>query len=77
MNINLRLSGVTEQIIEDMIRKGYAATKTEAIRMAILDYSHHHLAGKESNEMTNEDIADLDAAVKEYKTRKTVALEEI
>jgi Arc/MetJ-type ribon-helix-helix transcriptional regulator len=43
MNINLKLSGIAERIVDEMIAKGYAASKTEAIRTAILDYSHHHL----------------------------------
>ena len=76
MNINLRLSGIAERVVEEMIAKGYAATKTEAIRMAILDYKHHHLGG-ESADMSKEDVADLHQAIKEYKSKKTVSLEEI
>ncbi|MFH0884102.1 MAG: hypothetical protein V1861_00140 [Candidatus Micrarchaeota archaeon] len=76
MNINLKLSGIAEVVVEEMIAKGYAATKTEAIRMAVLDYKHHHLE-EEGNVMTKEDVADLQQAIKEYKGKKTVSLEEV
>lgn len=42
MNITLRLEGIPEEIIENMIKVGIASTKTEAIRAAILDYREHH-----------------------------------
>lgn len=74
MNINLKLAGVAEAIIDEMIAKGYAANKTEAIRIAILDYKHHHL---EEDEMTKEDIEDLEQAIKEYKADKTVPLDDV
>ncbi len=74
MNINLKLSGVVENIIEEMITKGYAASKTEAIRIAILDYKHHHLR---ESEMTREDIEDLEEAIKEFRAGKATPLGEI
>lgn len=74
MNINLKLSGVAEETIDDMIKRGYAATKTEAIRIAILDYKHHHLEG---NKMTDDDLKDLEIAMKEYKEGKAVSIEDI
>jgi hypothetical protein len=43
MNITLRLEGIPERIVEKMINMGIAATKTEAVRIAILDYDEHHL----------------------------------
>ena len=36
MNLNLRLRGLTEEIVEEMIREGIAESKTEAIRIALL-----------------------------------------
>jgi hypothetical protein len=42
MNITLRLEGVPEEIINSMIRAGIASTKTEAVRIALLDYAEHH-----------------------------------
>ena len=74
MNINLKLSGVAEHIIDEMIQKGYATSKTEAIRMAILDYKHHHL---QEEEMTKEDIKEFEKALKEYKAGKTIPLNDV
>jgi len=76
MNINLKLSGMAESVIEEMIMKGYAATKTEAIRIAILDYKHHHLGG-ESADMTKADIADLHQALRELREKKITKLGEV
>jgi len=47
MNINLKLSGAPEKIIENMINEGYATSKTEAIRLAILSF-------RDKKEMENE-----------------------
>lgn len=76
MNINLKLSGVAESAVEEMIHKGYASTKTEAIRAAVLDYKQHHME-KEDDRMTKEDIRDLEDAIKEYKRGKTVSLRDV
>ncbi|MFH1520849.1 MAG: hypothetical protein ABID61_04340 [Candidatus Micrarchaeota archaeon] len=76
MNINLKLSGVVEQIIEEMIAKGYATSKTEAIRMAVLDYKHRHL-DKDNEDGTQEDMKDFKQAMKEHKAGKTIPLEEV
>jgi hypothetical protein len=75
MNINLRLSGVAEKAVDDMIKYGYATSKTEAIRLAILDYKHHHII--EPVQMTEADLADLEQARKELREGKTSRLEEI
>ncbi|MCK4319841.1 hypothetical protein KAW38_04705 [Candidatus Micrarchaeota archaeon] len=37
-NLNINLTGHIEKIIEYMIRKGYAKTKTEAIRLALFRF---------------------------------------
>ncbi len=74
MNINLKLSGVVEDVIDEMISKGYAKSKTEAIRLAVLDYKHHHLKDRE---MSEEDLRDLNEAVKEYKAGKTTPLRDV
>lgn len=42
MNITLRLEGIPEDIIDEMLKAGIAASKTEAIRIALLDYNEHH-----------------------------------
>jgi len=38
ININLRLRGVVENTINNMIKLGIASNKTEAIRIALLNY---------------------------------------
>ena len=42
MNIHAKFTGEVAKIIEEIIQKGQAASKTEAIRLAVLDYKHHH-----------------------------------
>ena len=41
MNVTLR--GRVSQILEDMIAAGYANTKSEAIRLAILNFGEKHV----------------------------------
>jgi len=36
MNINLKLRGIPEKIVKQMIEEGIAGNKTEAIRIALL-----------------------------------------
>jgi Arc/MetJ-type ribon-helix-helix transcriptional regulator len=40
MNVTLR--GKTLQVLNDMIAEGYANTKSEAIRLAILNFGEEH-----------------------------------
>ncbi len=40
MNIHLKLTGEAEDIINEMIKRGHAASKTEAVRIAILHYKY-------------------------------------
>ncbi len=49
MNITLRLEGIPERIIDAMIKDGIASTKTEAIRIAILNYNEHYPLSKSKN----------------------------
>jgi len=41
MNVTLR--GKVRQILDDMIEEGYANTKSEAIRLAILNFGEEHI----------------------------------
>lgn len=45
MNVSLR--GKTMQILESMIAKGYANTKSEAIRLAIINFAKENLSEEE------------------------------
>lgn len=46
MNIHVNLVGDTAETIEEMIARGRAASKTEAIRLALLEYRERHLEHK-------------------------------
>ncbi len=37
-NVNFEISGYVEKVIEAMIKKGYAKTRTEAIRLALFEF---------------------------------------
>lgn len=41
MMINLKLEGFAEEIIKELVHKGIASNKTDAIRMALLHYNEH------------------------------------
>lgn len=41
MILNMKLEGFAEQILLEMISKGIASNKTEAIRLMILHYNEH------------------------------------
>ncbi len=37
----MKLEGLPEEILEEMVHKGIASNKTEAIRLALLHYNEH------------------------------------
>jgi hypothetical protein len=43
LDIHAKFHGEVEETIDEIIKLGRASTKTEAIRLAILDYRHHHI----------------------------------
>jgi len=50
MNINLRITGELERFINELVERGLAANKTEAIRMSIVRYYEETKLNKLSNE---------------------------
>lgn len=69
-NANIELSGYTGEVVEAMLKLGYAKTKTEAIRLALYQFDQTH-------KLTEEEIfADLTGKILEgvasgkVKTRK-------
>lgn len=42
VNLNVHLSGVMERIVSELVKQGYAASKTEAIRLSLLEFSNKH-----------------------------------
>lgn len=44
-NINFEVNGYIEQVLNSMIEKGYAKTKTEALRLTIFEFDkNNHLS---------------------------------
>ncbi|MCD6227015.1 hypothetical protein J7J90_00805 [Candidatus Micrarchaeota archaeon] len=50
MNINLRITGELERFINELVERGLAANKTEAIRLSIVRYYEETKSNKLSNE---------------------------
>lgn len=50
-NANIELSGYIGNVVENMIRLGYAKTKTEAIRLALYQFDQTH-------KLTDEEVFD-------------------
>jgi len=46
MNVNLHLSGELEDFVNGLVKRGLAANKTEAIRLAIIKYYEDQLRMK-------------------------------
>ena len=46
MNVNLHLRGELERFVNDLVNRGIAANKTEAIRLAIARYYEEQLQTK-------------------------------
>jgi Arc/MetJ-type ribon-helix-helix transcriptional regulator len=42
LEVHAKFEGEPAEIIEQMIKNGRAANRTEAIRLALLDYNQHH-----------------------------------
>jgi len=42
LEVHAKFGGEPAEIIEQMIKNGRAANRTEAIRLALLDYNQHH-----------------------------------
>ena len=64
MNVNLR--GKVRQILEAMVEKGYANTKSEAIRLAVLNFGEKHVS---EELMVSEKLDKIDSRIREGKRR--------
>ncbi len=67
MNVTIR--GRIQQILDSMVKEGYANTKSEAIRLAILQFGDEHI-GEEI--MVNEKLDKIDREIREGR-RKTLS----
>lgn len=68
MNVNLR--GKTKQIIEDMVKEGYANTLSEAIRIAIINFGDVH---NKEERLTNEKLDRIDEQIRRGRRRVLTA----
>lgn len=56
MNIHVKLSGEAERAVQEIINRGYAANKTEAIRHAVLDCVECHLSKPRIGDISEEEF---------------------
>ena len=40
MNVNIRFTGAVEKILDEAVKQGYAATKTEALRLGVFELNN-------------------------------------
>ena len=75
MLINIKLDGFPETILNRMVELGIASNKTEAIRLALMDYNEHHCLKKieryVEDEMAIRKMGEIDKQISEGK-RKVV-----
>ena len=73
MNITLKLEGFPEEVINEMLNKKIATNKTEAIRLAIMDYSEHHklkrLGYSENDQLAVKKMQQIDKEISEGKRK--------
>ncbi len=69
-NANIELTGYTGDVVDMMIRLGYAKTKTEAIRLALYQFDQEHkLTGEQAfDALTGKILAGVGSG--KVKTRK-------
>ncbi len=78
LNVHAKFTGDVADGIEAIIKLGRAASKTEAIRIAVLDYVEHHVRRQEHNaedQLTIKKVLQLENEAKEGK-RRTLSEEE-
>ena len=80
MNITLKLEGFPEEVINEMLNKKIATNKTEAIRVAIMDYNEHHrlkpLGYSETDRFAVKKMELIDKEIEEGK-RKVLTAEDV
>ncbi len=64
--MNVILRGRTKEIVENMVEEGYANSQSEAVRMAIVDFSQHHLS---EAELVNKKLDRIDQDIKAGKRK--------
>ena len=64
--MNIILRGRTKEIVETIVKEGYANSQSEAVRLAIIDFSQHHLS---EVELVNRKLDKLNKDIEEGKNR--------
>ncbi len=75
MNITLKIGGFPEEVINEMLAKKIATNKTEAIRVAIMDYNEHHQLKRLSEPLAVKKMRQIDKEIKEGKRKVLTAKE--
>lgn len=70
--MNVILKGRTKQIVENMVKDGYANSKSEAVRLAVVNFGERHLG---EIELVNRKLDRIDQEIKAGK-RKLLTPEE-
>lgn len=69
MNVNIKFHGVVEQILEEAIRRGYASTKTDALRLGVFELNNkYNLLDKIEDDA---DVAHADAIMEKARRGKS------
>ena len=64
--MNVILRGRTKEILETLVKEGYANSQSEAIRLAIINFGQQHL---NETEMVNRKLDSIDQDIKAGKRK--------
>ena len=64
--MNVILRGMTKQIVEEMVKAGYANTQSEAIRLSIINFRQNRMS---EEELVNRKLDRIDEQVKTGKRK--------
>ena len=72
MNVNVKFTGIIEQILDAAIKTGLAKDRTEALRMSVLELEHHYSLLEKEAEMKEEqeDVSAANEFIKKLKSGK-------
>ena len=77
INVHAQFSGDAAYVIEEIIRRGRAANRTEAIRIALLEYQEHQLSNEdELDRLAVKKMQQMEKEVKEGR-RKVLSEDEV
>jgi len=64
--MNVILRGMTKQIVEEMVKAGYANTQSEAIRLSIINFRQNRMS---EEELVNKKLDRIDEQVRAGKRK--------